>query len=234
LTETLGAICEFIVDCEHKTAPPVDGAEYPLIRTPDIGVGRLLLESAQRVTQETYQAWTKRAVPRTNDLILAREAPVGNVGIVPPGVSPVLGQRTVLIRPDQTQVYPLYLNYLLSGPMLRGWMHGVSVGATVAHLNLSDIRAMKLPPLPPLTIQRKIGEVLGSYDELIENNNRRVQILAEQAQRIYREWFVDFRPPGHEGAPLIGSPMGPIPEGWTCTTVGQQATVIRGRSYRGI
>jgi len=227
-------LCDLIVDCEHKTAPPAEDGEYPLIRTPDIGVGRLLVESAQRVTADTYRAWTKRAVPRPGDLILAREAPVGNVGIVRDGMEPVLGQRTVLIRPDASRLDPFYLNYLLSGPALRGWMEGVANGATVPHLNMADIRSMELPPLPTLPAQRKIAAILSAYDDLIENNSRRIKLLEEMAQRIYREWFVKFRYPGHETVPLVESELGPIPQGWRVAPMGNHVRVARGRSYRGV
>ena len=210
---SLDALCELIVDCEHKTAPTVLSG-FPLIRTPDIGVGRLDVEGARRVDEETYRAWTRRAVPRPGDLILAREAPVGNVGPVPPGVQPALGQRTVLIRTRADVLDPMYLNYLLSGPQLRGWMDGVASGATVPHLNVADIRSMELPPLPPLPTQRKIATILSAYDDLIENNHRRIKLLEEMVQRIHREWFVDFRYPGHEGVRLADSELGPVPEGW--------------------
>ena len=97
--QTLNDYCELIVDCEHKTAPTQDTG-FPSIRTPNIGKGRLLLEGVNRVSEETYKLWTQRAIPQTNDLILAREAPVGNVAIIPDGQQVCLGQRTVLIRPD--------------------------------------------------------------------------------------------------------------------------------------
>jgi len=213
MTNTLSDLCELIIDCEHKTAPTVSSG-FPLIRTPNIGLGRLNIEGSQRVDEDTYRAWTKRAVPTPGDLILAREAPVGNVGPVLTGVQPVLGQRTVLIRSRPDVLDPMYLNYLLSGPQLRGWMDGVSSGATVPHLNMADIRAMQLPPLPPVRTQRKIAAILSAYDDLIENNNRRTKILEEMAQRIYREWFVDFRYPGHENKPLAHSEAGEIPDAW--------------------
>ena len=69
-------------------------------------------------------------------------------------------------------------------------------------------------PVPSLPSQRKIAAILSAYDDLIENNNRRIKLLEEMAQRIYREWFVDFRYPGHEEVPLVDSELGPIPEGW--------------------
>ena len=63
-------------------------------------------------------------------------------------------------------------------------------------------------------MQKKIAAVLAAYDELIENNLRRIEILEEMAQAVYREWFVNFRFPGHEDVPLVDSPLGPIPDGW--------------------
>ena len=204
-----------------------------MIRTPDVGIGRLHVESAQRVDEATYRAWTRRAVPRAGDLILAREAPVGNVGIVQPGVHPVLGQRTVLIRPRPEVLDPHYLNYLMSGPAVRAWMDGVSIGATVPHLNMADIRALKLPPLPTIDAQRRIGAILSAYDDLIGNDNRRLAVLEEITRRIYREWFVDFRYPGHEGVALVDSELGLIPEGWEVHSVREVARLVRGQSYRG-
>ena len=87
--------------------------------------------------------------------------------------------------------------------------------------------------LPPVQAQRKIASALTAYDDVIENNNRRIKILDEMEQRIYREWFAAFRYPGHESVPLVESELGLIPEGWATSRVGDIARVIRGRSYRG-
>lgn len=224
---TLSQVCFQIVDCEHKTAPTDAAGTHPLVRTPDIAVGRLLLDQAERISESTYRDWTKRAVPQPGDLILAREAPVGNVGIIPPGAAPALGQRTVLIRPDPSQVDAHYLNYLISSPGIRAWMDGVSAGATVPHLNVADIRALPLPELPPLPTQRKIAAILSAYDDLIENNRRRIEILEEMMQRIHREWFVEFRFPGRQNVPYKESPNGPIPDGWDWQPLGSLAEDMR-------
>lgn len=209
----LGNICDLIVDCEHKTAPTQETG-YPSIRTPNIGPGYFLLENVNRVSEETYRYWTRRAIPQTDDLIMAREAPVGNVAIIPPGLRPCLGQRTVLIRCNLSKVVPRYLNYLLNGPEVQGTIKKLTNGVTVSHLNMEDIRSLPLPDLPPLPTQQKIAAILSAYDDLIENNTRRIRILEEMAQAIYREWFVHFRYPGHEDVPLVESPLGPIPQGW--------------------
>jgi len=126
----------------------------------------------------------------------------------------VLGQRTVLIRPDKNQVNSNYLNYLLLGDEIQGKIQSLSNGSTVHHLNLKDIRELKLPLLPSLSTQEKIAGILSAYDDLIENNTRRIEILEEIARMLYREWFVKFRFPGHEAVQFIESELGLIPEDW--------------------
>lgn len=209
----LSTVCEFIADCEHKTAP-TQSSGYPSIRTPNIGRGRLLLEGVNRVSEKTYMAWTRRGEPKEGDLILAREAPVGNVAIITPGLKVCLGQRTVLIRPDRSKINPAYLLYLLLGREVQTRIQSMTQGATVPHLNLGDIRALPLPAIPERLTQDRIAEVLSAYDDLIENNTRRIKILEEMARSLYREWFVDFRFPGHETAKMVASPLGAVPTGW--------------------
>lgn len=209
----LNDICELIVDCEHKTAP-IQETGYPSIRTPNIGRGYFILDGVNRVSEDTYRSWSQRAIPKSGDLIMAREAPVGNVAMVPDGLSPCLGQRTLLIRPDRTKVDPRYLTYLLLGPQVQGTIHAKTNGATVPHLNMKDVRNLELPTIPELPEQRRIADFLSAYDELIENNLRRIRILEEMARSLYREWFVHFRFPGHEFVSRVDSSLGPIPLGW--------------------
>ena len=230
---SLASVCEFIADCEHKTAPTqVTG--YPSIRTPNIGRGRLSLDGFNRVSEQTYAAWTRRGVPREGDLILAREAPVGNVAIMPPGLHACLGQRTVLIRPDRSRVNPAYLLYLLLGSEVQTRIHAMTQGATVAHLNVADIRALGLPDLPSRSVQDRIADILSAYDDLIENNTKRIKILEEMARSLYREWFVSFRFPGHEKVKMVSSALGKVPEGWIPTTLGYATTKIgSGATPRG-
>jgi type I restriction enzyme S subunit len=228
----LDDICALIVDCEHKTAPTqADG--YPSIRTPNIGPGYFILDGVNRVSEETYSAWTKRAVPQAGDLIMAREAPVGNVAMVPPGLRPCLGQRTLLIRPDARRVDPRFLTYLLVGPQVQGAIHAKTNGATVPHLNMKDVRALQLPPLPPIGEQRRIASILSTYDDLIENCQRRIRILEDMARGLYREWFVHFRFPGADALPRVDSPLGPIPQGWKVTRIGALAEEMRRNVAKG-
>jgi type I restriction enzyme S subunit len=216
---TLDELCELIVDCEHKTAP-IQEYGIPSIRTPNIGRGYFLLEGVNRVSEETYVAWTKRAIPQGGDLILAREAPVGNVAVIPSGEHYCLGQRTVLIRPKRNLVDSYYLCFLLLSPQLQGQLLGKSSGATVHHLNMKDIRALSIPTLPALAEQHRTASIIRAYDDLIATNQRRITLLEEAARRIYREWFVALRFTGHESVPVKDG----VPEGWLKSSISEQTS----------
>jgi type I restriction enzyme S subunit len=99
-------------------------------------------------------------------------------------------------------------------------------GATIKHLPGEKLAKVEVP-IPPLPIQRRIAGILSAYDDLIENSQRRIKILEEMARRLYREWFVYFRFPGHEDCRLVESPLGEIPEGWDVKSLGDIAVVNR-------
>ena len=224
---TLDDVCHFIVDSEHKTAPMQD-VGFPMIRTPNIGPGYFIMDGVRRVSEETYRGWTRRGRPQAGDLILAREAPVGNVAMVKPGMIVCLGQRTVLIRPNSLVVEPAYLTYLLLGDEAQGHFSSVANGATIHHLNLKDLRSMVLPVLPDLVTQRKIAGVLSAYDDLIENNTRRIVLLEEMARALYREWFMEFRFPGHVTAEFVEDEQGRRPRVWEQIPFTLVASVLSG------
>lgn len=222
---TLNDICELIVDCPHSTAKD-EGAGYPLIRTPNIGRGRLLLDDVHRVSEEVYDKRNARAVPQDDDLILAREAPAGNVAIIKNGEKVCLGQRTVLIRPDKSKVYPDFLAYYILAPQQQYELLGTANGATVAHVNIPVIKALPVE-LPSIEAQKKAADIMKTYDDLIETNQNQIKLLEEAAQRLYKEWFIDLHFPGYEKVEIIDG----VPEGWKKTPLGKILQVVRGRSY---
>ena len=209
MTEVLlSDICELIVDCPHSTAVD-EGNGYPLVRTPNIGKGRLIYQGMHRVSEDVYLQRNKRATPQEDDLIFAREATAGNVALIQQGEKVCLGQRTVLIRPNKALVNPAFLTYFLLAPKQQYNLLSTANGATVAHVNLPTIRNLKLE-LPDLDVQRRIAEVLSRYDALIENYQRQIKLLEEAAQRLYKEWFVDLHFPGHETTKIVDG----VPDGW--------------------
>lgn len=184
---TLEEACVLVADCPHTTAPD-EGEGYPLVRTPNIGYGRLVFDKMHRVSKGVYETRNKRARPEPGDLIFAREAPAGNVALVMPGQEVCLGQRTVLLRPNKGIVDSAFLTYYLLSPEQRNRLIGTATGVTVAHINIPEIRRLKVS-FPPLPVQKKIASILSAYDDLIENNRRRIAILEEMARKVYRKRF---------------------------------------------
>ena len=223
----LNDICEFIVDCPHSTAPD-EGEGYPIIRTPNVGRGRLILDGVQRVSKATYDKRNIRAVPQKDDIIFAREAPAGNAAIIRAGQEVCLGQRTVLIRPDKKKVCPQFLAYYILAPKQQYELLGTANGATVAHVNIPIIRNMPVN-LPKIEIQERIAEILSSYDDLIENNKKQIKLLEEAAERLYREWFVDLHFPRYENTEIIDG----VPEGWKRKRLVDIADIQYGYAFDG-
>ena len=189
---TLDSLCELIVDCEHKTAPTQEDG-IPSIRTPNIGKGRLLLEGVYRVSEATYQEWTRRAEPRGGDLILAREAPAGNVAVIPDGMKVCLGQRTVLIRPKTALLEPDYLAQLLLRQNSQRRLLAHSRGATVQHINMKDIRAFRIAAVPTLVEQRhvvdRVNDLFEIEDRLVVAYGRKLAALAELKKSLLHQAF---------------------------------------------
>ena len=223
----LNEVCELIVDCPHTTAND-EGKGFPLVRTPNIGKGRLVYDGMHRVCEDVYNKRNARAIPQENDLIFAREATAGNVALIQKGEKVCLGQRTVLIRPNQEKVNPAFLTYFLLAPKQQYNLLSTANGATVAHVNLPTIRNLKID-LPELPTQHRIASILSRYDSLIENYQKQIKLLEEAAQRLYKEWFVDFRFPGHENTTIIDG----VPEGWEKKRLVDMVDVQYGHAFDG-
>ena len=104
-------------------------------------------------------------------------------------------------------------------------------GAAQPKLSQANLRQIQIP-LPPLPVQRRIAGILSAYDELIENGQRRIRILESMARALYREWFVHFRFPGHEGVPRVASALGEIPRGWEVKPFSALASYVNGYAFK--
>ncbi|WP_444633246.1 restriction endonuclease subunit S [Cupriavidus oxalaticus] len=184
-----------------------------MLRTTNVRNGYVDSENVRYVTQETYQKWTRRLVPKRGDIILTREAPLGNVGKIRTDDAVFLGQRLYQFRPDPKKLDADFLLYSLMGDDLQRQIRACGSGSTVEHMRLEDIPSLEFN-VPPLPVQQRIAGILSAYDELIENNQRRIRILESMARALYREWFIHYRFAGHEDHPRIASRVGEIPQGW--------------------
>jgi type I restriction enzyme, S subunit len=190
-------VCLLTVDCVNKTAPVVDyETPFKMIRTSNVRGGFVDTKNVRYVTEETFGKWTRRSRPIAGDVILTREAPLGDVGRMTVDDNIFLGQRLFQYRADLQKLDSKFLAYVLQSPLVQGRIKSKGFGATVEHARVGDFENLEIP-LRPLDIQKKIGNTLAAYDDLIENNRRRIQLLEESARLLYQEWFVHLRFPFH-------------------------------------
>lgn len=207
----LGEIAE-LYDSLHQT-PQYAAEGYPMIRVTDIRPGFVNTAGAVRVDEETYQQFSKKHTPQIGDILFSRVGSYGNSAYVSRNEEFCLGQNTVCISPKKSRIEPVFLYCALNSDDLRSQIESMVGGASQGTISLKSIRKLQVP-IPPLPVQRRIAGILSAYDDLIENNQRRIKILEEMARSLYREWFVHFRFPGHEKVKMVPSPIGPIPQCW--------------------
>jgi len=139
-------------------------------------------------------------------------------------------QRTYVLQTKMSnRLINRFLYYLLQ-PQLE-MLQTLSTGAATKFLTLTILNSLDLV-LPPLPIQRRIASILSAYDDLIENNTRRIEILEEMARRLYEEWFVRFRFPGHEDVAFRETELGRVPEGWEVKPLYDLAEVTYGYPFK--
>src|SRR5690606_30833055 len=219
-----------------------------VLRNQNIRKGRLELTEPSYTDEAHYIQRTKRATPREGDLVITREAPMGEVCMIPPGLKCCLGQRMVLLRPDSKKVDPKYLLYVLqSDPVQREIKVNEGTGSTVSNLRIPLLENLRIP-LRSISEQRRIAHILGTLDDKIELNRRMNETLEAMARALFKSWFVDFDPvrakmAGRDpGLPkdiadlfpgrLVKSELGEIPAGWRWRQLGELVELTRGTTYK--
>ena len=176
--------------------------------------GRLDLAEIRHIAEDDYAAWTRRVEPHPGDLVFTYEATLNRYALIPNGFRGCLGRRMALIRTDPRRVDGRFLLYYFFTEEWRAVIRkNMLTGATVDRIPLTSFPDFPVKA-PQLSVQQRIADVLSAYDELIENNQRRIRILETMARALYREWFVEFRFPGHDKIPRGASPLGDIPQSW--------------------
>jgi type I restriction enzyme, S subunit len=166
------------------------------------------------------------------DLIVAMteqaEGLLGSSAIIPRSGVYLHNQRLGLVQiRDRMQADDRFIYYLFNSKPVRQQIRGSASGTKIRHTAPSRIAEVKVS-VPPFPVQRRIAGILSTYDEMMENNQRRIRILEAMARALYREWFVHLRFPGHERLSRVASPLGDIPQGWEVVPFTEIADVLSG------
>lgn len=220
-------ICTGIYDGPHAT-PPLSDTGAIFLGISNFNNGRLDFSDIRYISEDDLPKWTKRVIPQKNDIVFSYEATLNLYAIIPEGFRGCLGRRMALLRVDETKADYKFLYYYFYSDTWRATVNeNIVLGATVDRIPL--IKFPDFPvELPPLETQHRIADILSAYDDLIENNQKQIKLLEEAAQRLYKEWFVDLRFPGHENTKIVDG----VPEGWSRGLLKELISVNYGKDHK--
>lgn len=214
-----------VYDGPHATPKKVEEGPWYLSIS-SLRRGQFDLSKSVHISEVDLPKWTKRVAPQVGDTLFSYETRLGQAAYWALEVEAALGRRMGLLRPKPGLIEPRYLCYAYLGPQFQEVIRQRTLsGATVDRIPVGEMPNWPIL-LPSLETQRAVLSVLNSIDGLIENNRRRIAVLEQMARAIYREWFVKFRFPGHQDVPIVGSPLGPVPEGWQVRQLGDMSSVL--------
>jgi type I restriction enzyme S subunit len=223
-------ICLRVTDGAHHSPPSVEDG-FPMASSKDMRENDFDLSNVRMISESDYNKLVNgNCKPNIGDVLIIKD---GNsylkyVFAVKEEREIVLLSSIAILRPDQEKINPFFFQHLLRSPDIKKEMENYVSGAAIPRIVLKDFKSMWLP-VPPLTTQRRIASILSAYDDLIENNLKRIKLLEEAAQNIYQEWFVKMRFPGHEKVEWYTDVEGRrLPEGWKYETFYDMVDIMSG------
>ena len=201
----------------------------PVVMPKDLIGGKISEQSIARVSQDHVQRLNRHIIQK-GDILYSRRGDVGRCAIASDHETGWLcGTGCLRVTTDTTIADSKFVFYQLQQPEVVRWVEKHAVGATMLNLNTTILSNIPLL-LPPIETQRRIADILSAYDDLIENNRKQIKLLEEAAQRLYKEWFVDLRFPGHEHTKIVDG----VPEGWEKRLLGDIVEVKYGKDHKSI
>lgn len=186
--ESIVFVCDEIVDCVNKTAPTIEGiSEYKMIRTTNIKKGKVDTLNVKYVDEDVYKKWTRRSIPARGDLLLTREAPIGEVGIIESDDKLFLGQRIVSYRINPDKMNSIYLLHLMQSLFFQEQINKLARGSTVKHLSVPECSQF-IVLSPPLLLQNQFASIVTKIEEqktLVKKSIEEIQTLFDSLMSQY-------------------------------------------------
>ena len=222
-------LLDFIVDNRGKTVPTASTGTA-LIATNCIRNEYLypIYEKIRFVSDEIYKSWF-RAHPQPGDIIFVNKGTPGKTALVPDPVDFCIAQDMMAFRVNENLVYNKYLLAILRSKEIQQFILNSQVGTIIPHFKKEQLKSLMIP-LPSKDIQFKIGDLYYKISKKIEVNRKINENLEQQAQALFKSWFVDFEP--FKNQPFVESELGMIPQGWRVGTLGD-ICVTNKRTYKG-
>lgn len=214
--KTLENVCISISDGDHQ-APPKTDCGIPFVTISNINnTNRFDFSDVMYVSEEYYERLDIKRKPQKNDILYSVVGSFGIPVFMNENLKFVFQRHIAILRPNEEEIVPIFLYYIMKSHDFYMQADSVALGAAQRTISLTSLRNMEVC-VPEIKVQRKIADILSSYDNLIENNQKQIKLLEEAAKRLYKEWFVDLRFPGHENVKIVDG----VPEGWKKVLVGE-------------
>ena len=197
-----------------RDAAHLYGGEYPFVQTGDVKHAGLYLTDYERTYSEAGVAQSKLWPEGTLCITIA--ANIADTSILK--IKACFPDSVIGFIPENDKADARFIKYLFDA-MLKKRYKNFTQGAAQDNLSQGKLLSLKFP-VPDFPTQKAIADILSKYDDLIDNNKRRIELLEGSARQLYKEWFVRFRFPGHEHIKIIDG----VPEGWRPTTLGAVAS----------
>lgn len=199
----------------------------PVVMPKDLVNGQISEVSIARVSEDHVNRLSRHKV-EVGDILYSRRGDVGRCAFATDIEQGWLcGTGCLRVTIDRSKAIPKFVFYQLQKAETVGWVEKHAVGATMLNLNTSILSSVPIE-MPPLTEQKTIVDILSAYDDLIENNQKQIKLLEEAAQRLYKEWFVDFRFPGHETTTITDG----VPLGWRLDEIKSVVSLLSGYAFK--
>lgn len=221
----LDDLCAVVTDGTHDS-PKLQASGVPFIKGKHISGGLVDFENCDFITAQDHAEACRRVKPQRGDILFSNIGSVGDTAVVKTDREFSI-KNVALFRADPEKIAPEYLYYLILSPEFRTNVLNVRSGSAQPFIALASLRSFEVQYHLDLGEQRRIASILSAYDDLIENNLRRIKILEEMTRALYREWFVEFRFPGNTRVSTVTSKSGPIPSGWAWKNISAVARVNR-------
>lgn len=217
-----------ITDGKHGDCQNENNSGFYFISCKDIYNGKINYNNARQITEKDYRDTHKRTLLEVNDILITNSGTIGRMALIKdtPQIYTTTFQKSVaIVKPKTDVVLPTYLYYCLLCNVNQ--LINESNGAAQKNLLLGTMRNLQIEIEESLPTQKRIADILSAYDDLIENNQKQIKLLEEMAQRLYKEWFVDFRFPNYENTKIVDG----VPEGWEKKKVSECLTMYTGGGW---
>lgn len=222
----LSECCQSISDGDHQ-APPKSNKGIPFVTISNIKDNSFDFTNCMHVPQSYYDNLLAKRKPQKGDILYSVVGSFGIPVLIKENVKFTFQRHIAILRPNPHIVEPAYMYYSMLSKAFFLQADAAAIGAAQRTISLSSLQNLTIN-LPDLPTQRRIASILSAYDDLIENNRRQIKLLEEAAQRLYREWFVELRFPGHESVKVVDG----VPEGWMKGTVDNIVKLLSGYPFK--